>query len=1079
MIGRLNFRSVRSRLLVAAVCVEAIMLTLMVANGLRVLGSSMTEQAQIHADQLVPVLHAALITPLEQRDYSTVQAILDESRAGNALDYLAVLDRNDRVIAISGWPQEMALPPATGRLSLVRGAQSHRYDVQARIAFQGQMLGTLQFGMNLTPLLEALATQFTQSIVIATLAIILSAALLTGIGIWLTRRLVRLTRFSEAVARGDYTPGELPEGLDDIGRLGTAFNAMSRAVSDRVGELTVAIQRRREIEAELRDSETRFRDLADSASDWFWETDPTARLTFASERIANVLGVKPNAILGLGWRDIGIEVTSDIAGQIQDDMEARRPFRDIELNIGPPGGKDYRTVRISGIPVFDKGGEFCGYRGVGVDITREAAAVRRAIRAQQQLRDAINSISDAIAVYDPDDRLVVCSQAYTAAFDQTDQCLAPGIVFEQVLRRGHERRMFDIGGQDFETWLAGRLRRFHHADGQSFIIKLSNGRWVQSRECATAEGGVVAVRTDITPLKRREEDLDLLRRRYELILDSAGEGIVGLDQSGRVTFANRMAGEIAGRATADMIGQCFYCLIRPDTVDCDGPCPVTASPVVEAYLSGIPGQVGGEVFRDNDRRTIPVDFFVAPMIEAGRPAGAVLVFRDATLRLEYERTRQEQQHELERLVGERTAALQREIDIRVRTETALRGSRERLKGITDSLFEGVLVVDRQGQVAFANPSARQLLDCDPAAGDIEGYPLDALMQLRTATGDMEFKASPFQRAVVENSPLRDDNAAFLTASGKTVSVAYACSPLGEDGERRSAVISFRDTEVLKKAQREALQASRMASVGQLAAGIAHEINTPIQYVGDNLHFIDDALTKLMSVVAAGRELAADAKADPAMAGAAAKFDATMAAVKVPFLLAEVPAAVGESLDGIAQIARIVLSMKEFSHPGTQAKTMTDINRALDSTLTVSRNVWKHAAEVVREFDPALPPVLCHAGELNQVFLNLTVNAAHAIEASGKPLPGTITVATSHDNGHVVIKVADSGTGVPEAIRERIFDPFFTTKAVGKGTGQGLAICRDTVVTKHGGSMDVADSDTGGAVFIVRLPIDGGGQGVEE
>jgi len=173
-------------------------------------------------------------------------------------------------------------------------------------------------------------------------------------------------------------------------------------------------------------------------------------------------------------------------------------------------------------------------------------------------------------------------------------------------------------------------------------------------------------------------------------------------------------------------------------------------------------------------------------------------------------------------------------------------------------------------------------------------------------------------------------------------------------------------------------------------------------------------------------------------------------------------------------------MKEFSHPGTRNKTMADMNRALDSTLTVSRNVWKHAAEVERDFDLSLPPILCYAGELNQVFLNLIVNAAHAVESSGKSLPGRITISTSRHGDDVVISIADTGSGVPEAIRERIFDPFFTTKEVGKGTGQGLAICRDVVMTKHGGSLELADNDGGGAVFIVRLPINGNDEpGAEE
>jgi PAS domain S-box-containing protein len=829
---------------------------------------------------------------------------------------------------------------------------------------------------------------------------------------------------------------------------------------------------RRQAELELRESESRFRDLAGSASDWFWETDADYHLTFVSERIGSVLGVKPSAIIGNTWFEIGLDDQPERAAAHRIDLEAHASFRDLVFTVGPPDGKDRKVIRLSAIPMVSPDGTFTGYRGVGADITREAAAVEQAIRAQEQLRDAIDSITDAIAVYDADEKMVIWNQAYADTLQGSEDFLAPGISFEDVLRHGNERRLFDIGNQNFDAWMVGRLKRFRNADGHSFVIKLSGGRWVQSRECPTHEGGVVAVRTDITGLKRREEDLDFLRRRYELILDSAGEGIVGLDHSGCVTFANRAAGEIIGRNSAEMIGHCFHCLIHPEQPQCVGPCPASASPVVEAYLSGKPGQICGEVVRYNDRQTIPVDYFVAPTIEDGQSSGAVLVFRDATLRLQSERGQEEQQRELAHLVAERTGELQRQIDIRARTETALRASRERLKGIADSLFEGVLVVDRDGYVSFANRSAKQLLECSDGGEDIEGYPLEILLKLRTPSGDAAFKDSPFHLVIRNNIIFRDDDAVFVSASGKVLSVAYACSPLGEDGDKRSVIISFRDIAALKSAQRDALQASRLASVGQLAAGIAHEINTPIQYVGDNLRFINDSLGKLMSALSSGRELAATANSLPAMASAVAKFEDAFRSAKVPFLLTEVPTAVSESLDGIAQIARIVLSMKEFSHPGTSTKIMADLNRALDSTLTVSRNVWKHAAVVERNFDPTLPAVLCHAGELNQVFLNLIVNAAHAIQSSGKQLPGKITISTIHDGDHVVISVADNGTGIPESIRERIFDPFFTTKEVGKGTGQGLAICRDVVMTKHGGSLDFTDTDGGGATFIVRLPING-------
>jgi signal transduction histidine kinase len=410
--------------------------------------------------------------------------------------------------------------------------------------------------------------------------------------------------------------------------------------------------------------------------------------------------------------------------------------------------------------------------------------------------------------------------------------------------------------------------------------------------------------------------------------------------------------------------------------------------------------------------------------------------------------------------------------VRSHVEEALRASRERHKRVTDSLFEGVIAVDRNGHVIFANPSALRLLRWETAEGDIEGYPLDAIFLLREKGLDIPFAGSPWQKVITANVMLRDDDALFITASGHTLSVAYACSLLPYAEGQNAAIISFRDIEALKQAQREAIQASRLASVGQLAAGIAHEINTPVQYVGDNLRYIGKSFSKVGDVLEASRILASQARLHLEIEEAAKNFEKAFSAAKIPALTAETNAALQESLDGVAQIARIVLSMKEFSHPGTSTKITTDINKALESTLIVSRNEWKHAAEIEKHLDPALPTVVCHAGEMNQVFLNLIVKAAHAIEASGKPLPGRITISTSHADGQVEIRVADNGTGIPESIREKIFDPFFTTKEVGKGTGQGLAICRDVVVTKHGGLIDVASREGDGTEFIISLPIGG-------
>jgi len=1076
MSGAFSLHTIRTRLLLAAILIEVVMLALMVWSGLRVLSDSLRSQAESQARQLVPVLQAALITPLAQRDHATVQAILDESRVSDALAYLAVSDNRGRVIAISGWPADQALPPVDASLSFEEKTSGiSRFDVATPVGLLGQDLGRLQFGLDLSPQVAALHTQLAQSLGISAAAILLSIALLTAIGIWLTRHFDQFTRISEAVARGDYTSIELGEGPDEIGRLGIAFNAMARAVRERIEDLTIAIQRREQVEAELRDSEQRYRDLAASASDWFWETDADYRLTYASELIASVLGVKPAAAIGLSWFDLGLGDDQALAEQHRRDIAARAAFRDLPINIGPPGGKDFRTVRISGTPVFDPDGFFLGYRGVGADITREAQAEFRAQRAQQQLVDALESLADAIAVYDRDDRLVISNAAYRDLLRIDSAIVATGVSFREIITAAYHQRLFEISHASFELWLEDRIRRHRAADGEAFIVQTSDGQWYQSREFATHEGGVISVRINITELKRREAELDQLRRRYGLILHAAGEGILGLDPVGRVMFANPAAERLLGYEGEQMSGQGLSDLLGQDE---DGGDEQAAAPgIVAACRNGCSASGQGRSILRGDGQRLPIDYYVGPIVESGTVGGAVLMFRDATLRLHYEWTLANQQKELERQVAERTAELVRAAEIRTRTEAALRSSRERLKGITDSLVEGVVVVDRAGRLAFANPSARTLLECDHL-GEIEGYALDDLMRLRTLTGEVGFAQSPF-RAVLDGGTIPANNdATFLLASGRALPVAYSSAPLSDDNIGRGVIISFRDIAVLKLAQHETMQSARLASIGQLAAGIAHEINTPIQYIGDNLRYLAEALGKLDGVIQAGRALASRAAETPALAEEVGRFDQAASQAKITRLLGELPDAVAESLDGVGQIARIVLSMKEFSHPGTTAKTATDINRALESTLTVSRNTWKHVAEVERDFDPALPPVVCHAGEMNQVFLNLILNAAQAIESSGKTLPGRITVTTRSDGDWVEVRVSDSGTGIPPAIRERLFDPFFTTKPVGKGTGQGLAICRDVVAVKHGGTIEAGGEPGEGAVFIVRLPL-GGGPALEE
>jgi PAS domain S-box-containing protein len=271
------------------------------------------------------------------------------------------------------------------------------------------------------------------------------------------------------------------------------------------------------------------------------------------------------------------------------------------------------------------------------------------------------------------------------------------------------------------------------------------------------------------------------------------------------------------------------------------------------------------------------------------------------------------------------------------------------------------------------------------------------------------------------------------------------------------------------------QAQKLESVGQLAAGIAHEINTPTQYIGDNVRFLKDAFQDLKSLLASYEQLLAAAKANALSSETVEEIATAVEHADAGYLLEEIPKAIDQTLEGVGRVSKLVSAMKEFSHPGTKEKTPLDLNHAIESTLTVARNEWKYVADLETEFDPSLPLISCRPGEFNQVILNLIVNAAHAIAdvvGRGGTEKGKIKVQTRNCPEWAEIRIQDTGSGIPEAVRPRIFDPFFTTKEIGKGTGQGLAIARSVVVDKHGGSIAFETEAGKGTTFIIRLPHDG-------
>jgi signal transduction histidine kinase len=279
-------------------------------------------------------------------------------------------------------------------------------------------------------------------------------------------------------------------------------------------------------------------------------------------------------------------------------------------------------------------------------------------------------------------------------------------------------------------------------------------------------------------------------------------------------------------------------------------------------------------------------------------------------------------------------------------------------------------------------------------------------------------------------------------------------------------------------------AHKLEAVGQLAAGIAHEINTPVQYIGDSVYFLQEAVGSLNDILCAYRsEVETWSRAqdvanpgDESLRMARERLDEAENRADLALLTTQVPKAFERALDGIERVATIVRAMKEFAHPDSPEQRAADINHAIEMTLIVAQNEYKYVARINTQL-ATIPEVTCNIGELNQVFLNLIVNASHAIQESGQDAAtGRITISTALQGDCVLVTVADNGCGIPQKNIEKIFDPFFTTKEVGKGTGQGLSITRSIVCERHGGRIDVQSEAAGGTQFTISLPIEGRAEG---
>ena len=542
-----------------------------------------------------------------------------------------------------------------------------------------------------------------------------------------------------------------------------------------------------------------------------------------------------------------------------------------------------------------------------------------------------------------------------------------------------------------------------------------------------------------------------LRRVNQSILDAVGEGVIGLDAQGRVTFVNPHARQLLGYGESELLGKATDAFIVPNLAETD-PIDLRVAP-------------GDLIFRRRSGELFPVVCSANDVVSGTHGSGTVLTFNDVT----------------NRRVAEH--ALQRKSDELTRAHSLL-------DAVMRSLSAHIAVLDDEGRILLVNdawmrftphsaPGAKPLTlgqnflhVCDRAAEQGDSGAVNLAAAIRMVLAGKESFVS-LERSVASSTTPRWFLVTISPLMGTAAGLVHVVMAFTDITARKTAEHALRaekeaqETLVrrLEEARNQLLQSEKLASIGQLAAGVAHEINNPVGYVKSNLSTLRGYLEQVMALLNA-YGLSEDPLASQTARNSLERLKET---VDLPFLRDDIWSLMRECDEGLQRVTQIVRDLKDFSHADGGERVQADLHRGLDSTLNIVWNELKYKAKVIREYGE-LPCVDCVITQINQVFMNLLVNAAQAMEQHG-----TIWIRTGlGEPGWVWVEVEDTGQGIPEENLKRIFDPFFTTKPVGKGTGLGLALAYG-IINRHGGRIEVESTVGKGTRFRICLPVGAGAE----
>lgn len=572
---------------------------------------------------------------------------------------------------------------------------------------------------------------------------------------------------------------------------------------------------------------------------------------------------------------------------------------------------------------------------------------------------------------------------------------------------------------------------------------------------------------DITNRKKGEAEL----LRLAVVAQKTQNAVIITDAEGYIQWVNEGFTRLTGWAYDEVVGNLGYILQGAET---DAEMVETIRTTMWARQP-----FSGEIYNyTKNGRGFWMSISITPTFDDdGEVQGFVAVQMDITERKAMEAELIRAHDELEQRVSERTAellqaneALRIEINERQRAEIELKNAQQFLRKVIDSVPNLIFVKDDAQRYTMANRATAELYGT--TVENLIGKKVHEfhhnLQETSQIASDDSHVLESLQEKFISEEKITDGagNARWLQIIKRPLAFG--------SGQARHVLGVATDLTERKLLENQLRHSQKMESIGQLAAGVAHEINTPTQYVSDNTLFMQNSFADISEVLSDCRQLIKTATSGNLDASLAAAIEGKFAERDIEYLTTEFPKAVSQSLEGISRISKIVKSMRDFSHPGTAEKKVVNLNQAIESTVLMAQNEWKYVADLETRFDENLPLVPCLLDEINQVVLNMIVNAAHSIAdvvGDGTGGKGKIIITTQRADGWAEIRIADTGQGIAPEIQNRVFDLFFTTKPVGKGTGQGLAISHNVVVKKHSGQLTFETEPPRGTTFIIKLPLE--------